>query len=101
MSFDEKTQRMNWEHEFFWIGISVVSGLIQWLLFTYFEKFEDVSQLTLLSLSILCFYMLSILLRVQNYRGSFRTGKTAFSEKNLKWVFPVLGFLIGIALLVF
>jgi len=101
MSFDERTDQMNWKDEFVWIGISGVSGLVQWLLFIYFEKFEDVSHITLLSLSILCFYILSILLRIQNYRGKFRTGKTAFPEKNLKWAFPVLGFLIGIALLVF
>jgi hypothetical protein len=101
MSFDEKTDKMNWKDEFVWIGISGFSGLVQWLLFGYFEKFEDVSHITLLSLSILCFYILSILLRIQNYRGKFRTGKTAFPEKDLKWAFPVLGFLIGIALLVF
>ena len=100
MSFDEKTDQMNWKDEFFWMGISGASGLVQWFLFVFFEKFDDVSHITLLSLSTLCFYILSILLRIQNYRGKFRTGKTAFPEKNLKWIFPVPGFLIGIALLV-
>ena len=101
MSFNEKTKQMDWKDECVWMVISVLSGVLLWLVFSYVERFPDASHIAVLSLSIIGFYVLSILIRIQNHRGEILTGKTAFPEKNLKWVFPVFGFLIGLALLIF
>jgi hypothetical protein len=49
----------------------------------------------------MAFYILSILVRIQNHRGQALTGRPAFNEAKLKLVFPVLGFAIGVALLLF
>ena len=101
MTFNEKTDRMNWKDEFVWFAISAVSGSLLWLIYLYFDQFTDFNQLVVFCLSVAGFYILSILVRVQNHRGRAVTAKTSFAEEKLKWMFPVLGFLIGLAILVF
>lgn len=100
MSFDEKTDRMDWKDEASWMAIASISGIILWLIFLYYERFPDNNQLTILFLSVASFYLLSILVRIQNHRGKLWTGKTGWPEKKLKWVFPIMGFLVGLALLI-
>ena len=100
MSFDEKTERMDWKDEASWMAISAISGLCLWLIYLYFERFPDSNQLTVLALCVASFYLLSILVRIQNHRGKLWTGKTGWPEKKLKWIFPIMGFLVGLALLI-
>ncbi|MDY6856805.1 MAG: hypothetical protein SWO11_19285 [Thermodesulfobacteriota bacterium] len=99
MSYNENTDKIDWKDEFAWILISIVSGLILSFLFYYYQKFPSVNKLAITFFSCLAFYVLSILLRVQNQRGKVLTGKPGFDEKILKYVFPILGFAIGIALI--
>jgi len=99
MSFDEKTEQMDWKDEASWMAIATISGVILWLIYSYFGRFPDSKPLTVLSLCIASFYLLSILVRIQNHRGKLLTGKTGWPEKRLKWVFPIMGFLVGLALL--
>ena len=101
MTFNEKTDRMDWKDELVWLAISAVSGLLLWLVFFYFGRFSDFNQPLVLCFSIAGFYILSILVRIQNHRGRAVTAKTSFPEEKLKWLFPLLGFLIGLALLLF
>jgi len=101
MSFDDKTDQMDWKDEFVWMAVAVISGLLLWLVLAWFGRFPDASHIAVLTLSITGFYILSILLRIQNHRGMALTGKTGFPEKHLKWVFPIVGFLIGLMLLLF
>lgn len=101
MSFDEQSGRMNWKDEYAWILISIVSGSVLSLLFIYFKRFPGAKNMTVVFICCIAFYVLSILLRIQNYRGKIMTGKTAIDEGMLKFVFPVPGFILGIALMAF
>ena len=67
----------------------------------YFQLFAGVNNLVVALSCCISFYVLSILVRIQNHRGQALTGKPAFDEKKLKFVFPVLGFVIGVAPLLF
>jgi len=49
MSYDEKTDRMDWKDEFDWIGISLISGLLLAFIFFYFERFPDASHITVIA----------------------------------------------------
>lgn len=53
-----------------------------------------------LALTLLAFYLPGVLVRVQNARGRALTGRRGFPERALKWVFPLPGFLVGLALIV-
>ena len=99
MSYDEKTDRMDWKDEFDWIGISLISGLLLAFIFFYFDRFPDASHITVIAICCAGFYLLSILIRIQNHRGKLLTGETAANEKKLKFIFPVLGFALGLALI--
>ena len=84
---------MDGKDEFSWILISLISGSILSFLFYYFDRFPHASYMML---SVICFfpyYILSVIVRVQNQRmKSLTHGKNAFNEKYLKFVFPVMGF---------
>lgn len=101
MSFNEKTDRMDWKDEFIWVVISTGSGILLSSLYIYFHRFPDVNNLLLIIICCVAFYVLSILVRIQNHRGQALTGETAFDEAKLKFAFPILGFVVGIALLLF
>jgi len=99
MSYDEKTDRMDWRDEISWIVISIVSGGALSLLFLYFERFPGVNGILLFVLCCIGFYLLSILFRAQNQRGKVLAGKTRVKERYIKYIFPVLGFGIGLAII--
>jgi len=101
MSYDINTDSMDWKGESSWIGIAVISGLILSLVFTYVERFPGSNPLVVALCSCLGFYVLSILLRLQNHRGEFWLGRTIHRERRLKFVFPVVGFAFGLALVIF
>lgn len=101
MSFDEKTEKMDWKDEFVWILISIGSGVLLSLLYFYLKLFSDAHNLVVVLSCCIAFYVLSILVRIQNNRGQALTGKPAFDEKKLIYVFPILGFAIGLSLLLF
>ena len=101
MSYDDMTGRIVLKDEFTWIVISLISGLLLSLIFVYFDRFPNANHVVVSVLCSIGFYILSILIRAQNLRGKTLTGKTAFNEKYLKFVFPVLGFAIGFALIFF
>lgn len=101
MSCDDKTDKMNWNDEIIWFGISCISGILLAALFIFYEKFSNAGITILMACCILGFYLLSILVRIQNHRGKILSGKTGISEKKLKFVFPVLGFVVGLAILFF
>jgi len=101
MSYDEKTDRIVWRDESSWIVISLISGLLLSFIFAYYERFSDSNLAVVASICCVGFYLLSILIRIQNHRGKPLTGKTAFNDKYLKFIFPVLGFAIGFALIFF
>jgi len=101
MSYNTNTDRMDWKDESTWIGIATVSGLVLTLLFSYFDRFPESSALVVVLCSCLGFYLLSILLRLQNHRGEFWLGRTVHKENRLKFVFPIVGFVFGLALLIF
>ena len=99
MSYDEKADKMNWKDEYTWLVVSLISGVLLWFIFFYFDKFSNISPAAFIAVCCICFYVLSILVRIQNHRGKILTGKRAINEKILKFIFPLLGF--GIALLLF
>jgi len=101
MSYDEKNNKMDWKDECIWIGISVVSGVLLSLLFMYSNKFPELNLVSNISVCCIAFYVLSILIRVQNHRGKVLSGKTVVNEKLLKFIFPILGIGVGIALIIF
>jgi hypothetical protein len=101
MSFNENTDQMDWKDEFVWMLISVGSGALLSFLYIYFQRFQDANDVAVVLICCIAFYVLSILVRIQNHRGQVLTGRTGFDEKKLKFVFPVLGFAIGVALLLF
>jgi hypothetical protein len=99
MSFDEKSDTMDWKDETVWGLISLICGLLLALLYRYFDTFPQLGRAaTLLSCSG-GFYLLSIVVRILNHKGQALSGRPAFDEAKLKYLFPPLGFIIGIALL--
>jgi hypothetical protein len=93
---------MDWKDEFIWVLISLISGLSLSFLFYYFDRFPNVSYFNLSVICFVAYYILSIIVRVQNQRMKLLTlGKNAFNEKYLKIVFPVMGLAIGCAVLFF
>jgi len=101
MSFNEKTGQMNWKDELVWVLISIASGILLSLVYFHFQRFANVNNFTVVLACCMAFYVLSILVRIQNHRGQALTGRPAFNEAKLKLVFPLLGFAIGVALLLF
>jgi hypothetical protein len=101
MGYIERAFNINWKDEFNWIVISLISGIVLSLVFAYYDRFPLANHSVVASFCCIGFYILSILIRAQNYRGKTLTGKKAFNEKYLKFVFPVLGFAIGFALIFF
>ena len=101
MSYDVKSDKMDWKDEYSWMVISIISGIVLSILFIHFDKFHGSSPITVVVLSCLGFYILSILLRIQNQRGRVLTGKPASAEKIIKYIFPILGFVFGIAIIFF
>ena len=99
MSYDEKADKMDWKDEFTWMVLSLISGVLLSFIFFYFDKFSKINPLAVVSVCCIGFYILSILIRIQNHRGKVLTVKRAINEKISKFIFPVLGF--GIALLLF
>lgn len=98
MSYDAQTDRMNWKDECSWLAISFVSGLLLSSLFIFFDRFPATNNMVILAICCAGFYLLSILMRIQNHRGKPLTGKTGVKEQYLKFVFPILGFGIGLAI---
>lgn len=92
---------MNWRDELTWMAIALGSGIALALVYLYFGRFPDASGIVVMLVCSLGFYMLSILVRIQNRRGRILTGKTVVAEHRLKYVVPVVGFGIGLALLLF
>ena len=99
MSYDEKTNRINWRDETGWLLISIISGLLLSFLFMYFDRFPKANGIAIIAFCCVGFYFLSILLRAQNHRGKSLTGKTAIKEQYIKYIFPLLGFGIGFAII--
>jgi len=99
MSYDEKTNRINWRDETGWLLISIISGLLLSFLFMYFDRFPKANGIAIIAFCCVGFYVLSILLRAQNHRGKSQTGKTAIKEQYIKYIFPLLGFVIGFAII--
>lgn len=101
MSYNEKTDKMDWKDEYSWMAISVISGIVLSFIFIYFNRFPNSNLVTVISVCCIGFYILSILIRIQNHRGKTLTGKTGSNEKILKFVFSLLGFGFGLALIFF
>ena len=101
MSFDVNTDRMDWKDESSWMGIALVSGILLAALFLYVDRFPGAGALVVALCCSLGFYLLSILLRIQNHRGELWLGRTIHKESRLKIAFPLVGFAFGLALLVF
>jgi uncharacterized membrane protein YfcA len=101
MSYDDKTGKMDWKDESIWMLISLVSGIALSIVFIHFNRFQNVETTAVFLLCIIGFYVLSILLRIQNHRGKILTAKTAINEKYIKYIFPIIGFGLGLALLLF
>lgn len=99
MSYDAKTDKMDWRKELSWMVISFFSGLILSVMFIYFNRFPGANDVLLITVCCVSFYLLSILIRIQNHRGKTLTGKTGMNEWILKFVFPIFGLGLGLALL--
>lgn len=89
---------MDWKDECSWLAISLISGLLLSSLFIIFDRFPATSNGMIFIICCAGFYLLSILMRIQNHRGMPLTGKTGVKEQYLKYVFPILGFGIGLAI---
>ena len=76
MSHDEKTDKMDWKNEYRWMIISAISGAVLSFLFVYFNRFPNLNPATVFSVCCVGFYILGILIRLQNHRGKVVTGKT-------------------------
>ncbi|PLX88278.1 MAG: hypothetical protein C0619_13090 [Desulfuromonas sp.] len=81
--------------------IAILSGSTLVFLFIYCKRFPDTSYILVIAVTGIMFYLLSILLRVQNNRTKFLTGKTFMPERYIKVIFPAIGFAIGLAPLFF
>jgi len=99
MNFDLGTDRMDWRDEISWLVIAGISGMLMSLLFAAFDRFPGAGLPVVMLLCCVGFYVLSILLRLQNHRGEFWLGRTIVREGRLKLVFPAVGFVVGLALL--
>jgi hypothetical protein len=99
MSYDEKTDKMDWKGEYAWMVISFISGLLLSFIFIFSNRFPNANHVSVILICCIGFYVLSILVRIQNHRGKVLTGKTGTNEKILKFIFPILGFGLGLALL--
>ena len=101
MSYDDKSDRMDWKDEARWLVISLVSGVLLACMFVYLNRFPRANQVVIYVACCIGFYLLSILVRIQNHRGKPLTGKTGVQEHYLKYIFPILGFGMGLAVLLF
>ena len=101
MSYDDNTGKMDWKDESIWMLISLISGAFLSFIFIHFNRFQNAYSPAVFSLCCIGFYVLSILMRIQNHRGKILTAKTAINEKYIKYLFPLIGFGIGLALLFF
>jgi hypothetical protein len=99
VNYDETTDRMHWRDELIWVVISLVSGILLAGLFIFFDKLPKVNSFLLSTMCCTGFYLLAILVRAQNQRGKPLTGKAGIDEKYLKFIFPLLGFGVGLAIL--
>ena len=101
MSYDDQNGKMDWKDESIWILISLISGPVLSIIFIHSNKFQNEDSTAIISLCCISFYVLSILLSIQNNRGKILTAKTAINEKYIKYLFPLIGFGLGLALLLF
>ena len=99
MSYDDETGKMDWKDESIWMLISLISAAVLSFIFIHFNRFQNVGATEVFSLSCIGYYVLRILLRIQNPRGKILTSKTAINEKYIKYTFPLIGFGLGLALL--
>jgi uncharacterized membrane protein YfcA len=99
MSYDDKSGKMDWKDESIWMLISLISGAVLSFIFIHFNRFQNIGAAGVFSLCCIGFYVLSILLRIQNHRGKILTSKTAINEKYIKYTFPLIGFGLGLAFL--
>ena len=99
MSDEVKSDKMDWKDEYSWIVISIISGIVLSILFFHFDRFPGANPVIVVLANCFGFYLLSILLSMQNQRGRALTGKPASAEKIIKYIFPVIGFVFGIALI--
>lgn len=90
---------MNWQDEFKWMYIAFGAGVLLSFLLIYFQRFPDTNYILLSAICCIGLYVLSILLRIQNHRGQLWLGRTIVAESKLKVVFPVVGFVVGIAVI--
>jgi hypothetical protein len=95
----DNSDKVNWKDEGSWVAIALVSGALLAALFLYLDRFPGAGAAVVVLLTCLGFYLLSILLRLQNHRGEFWLGRTIHKEGRLKIVFPIVGFAFGFALL--
>jgi hypothetical protein len=101
MSYDDKTGEMDWKDESNWMLISLISEAVLSFIFIHFNKFQNAGATAVFSLCSISLYVLSILLRIKNHIGKILTSKTAISEKYIKYIFPLIGFGLGLAILLF
>ena len=99
MGYDPKTNTMDWRDEATWLAISLASGLLLAAIFYYVARFPEARSLVLGIICVAGFYVLSILVRIQNHRGRILIGRAAIKERYAKFLFPVLAFAIGAAIL--
>jgi uncharacterized membrane protein len=99
MSYDVKSDKMDWKNEYSWMVISIISGILLSFLFFHFDRFPGANTIIVMISSCFGFYILSLLLRIQNQRGRVLTGKPASKERIIKYIFPVIGFVFGFALI--
>jgi len=99
MSYDPVSDKMDWKDERSWMVISIISGIVLSFLFVYFDRFQSANPVAVILASCFGFYLLSILLRIQNQRGRVLTGRSGSKERIIKYIFPVIGFLFGFALI--
>jgi len=55
MSYDDKTGRMNWKDESAWVATSIISGTVLSFIFIHFNKFQNKSYISLISLCCIGF----------------------------------------------
>ena len=101
MSYNEKTDKIEWKGEWSWFAVSLISGIIMSLMFVYYKRFPGVSLAFIIICCCVGIYLLSILIRAQNHRGKNILGKTGFNEKYLKYSLPFLSIGIGLLFIFF
>lgn len=87
----------------FWAIMGAVFGPFAIPLISVFhlDRFPVANPIITVSLSCFGFYLPSISLRIQNQRGRALTGKSLSKGGIIKFIFPVIGFVLGIALILF